>query len=89
MRVIIIKLNYIYQRKKLKINNSSNCWAFSALGALEGQIMKKYNKQVHLSVQQLTDCSFDSYYGNKGCKGGNVWYLELLIFLIIQFFKYS
>jgi len=35
--------------------------------------MKKYNKQVHLSVQQLTDCSSDSNYGNDGCKGGNVW----------------
>ena len=35
--------------------------------------MKKYNKVVHLSVQQLTDCSSDSEYGNDGCKGGNVW----------------
>ena len=35
--------------------------------------MKKYNKTVHLSVQQLTDCSSDSEYGNDGCKGGNVW----------------
>ena len=51
----------------------SNCWAFSALGALEGQIRKKYKKKVHLSVQQLTDCSSDSEYGNDGCKGGNVW----------------
>jgi len=43
------------------------------LGALEGQIMKKYKKQVHLSVQQLTDCSSNDEYGNAGCKGGNVW----------------
>jgi hypothetical protein len=35
--------------------------------------MKKYNKTVHLSVQQLTDCSSDSEYGNDGCQGGNVW----------------
>ena len=35
--------------------------------------MKKYNKTVHLSVQQLTDCSSDLNYGNDGCKGGNVW----------------
>ena len=35
--------------------------------------MKKYNKTVHLSVQQLTDCSSDSNYGNDGCNGGNVW----------------
>ena len=36
--------------------------------------MKKQNKTVHLSVQQLTDCSSDSNYGNDGCQGGNVWY---------------
>jgi hypothetical protein len=35
--------------------------------------MKKYNKRVHLSVQQLTDCSSNDNYGNMGCKGGNVW----------------
>ena len=52
----------------------SNCWAFSAIGSIEGQIMKKQNKTVHLSVQQLTDCSSDSNYGNDGCQGGNVWY---------------
>ena len=35
--------------------------------------MKKFNKTVHLSVQQLTDCSSDSKYGNNACKCGNVW----------------
>ena len=35
--------------------------------------MKKYNKIINLSVQQLTDCSSDSNYGNMGCQGGNVW----------------
>jgi hypothetical protein len=35
--------------------------------------MKKYNKTVRLSVQQLTDCSSDSNYGNDGCQGGNFW----------------
>lgn len=58
----------------------SNCWAFSALGSVEGAIMKKYNKTVYLSVQQLTDCSSDINYGNNGCQGGNVWYI-LTIFL--------
>jgi len=43
------------------------------LAALEGQIRKKYNKTVHLSVQQLTDCSSNLKYGNDGCNGGNVW----------------
>ena len=50
-----------------------NCSAFSALGVLEAQIMKKYNKTVQSSVQQLTDCSSDSKYGNNGCDGVNVW----------------
>jgi cathepsin L len=43
------------------------------VGSLEAAILKKYNKVVHLSVQQLTDCSSDSNYGNSGCQGGNVW----------------
>ena len=51
----------------------SNCWAFSAIGSIEGAIRKKYDKTVHLSVQQLTDCSSDLNYGNDGCKGGNIW----------------
>ena len=62
--------------KKIKSNFIkilSNCWAFSAIGSIEGAIMKKYNKTVHLSVQQLTDCSSDLNYGNNDCQGGNVW----------------
>ena len=43
------------------------------MSAIEGQIWKKYNKTVHLSAQQLTDCSSNDNYGNNGCKGGNVW----------------
>jgi cathepsin L len=35
--------------------------------------MKLSNKTVHLSVQQLTDCSSNIEYGNNGCQGGNVW----------------
>jgi hypothetical protein len=35
--------------------------------------MKSSNKTVHLSVQQLTDCSSNTEYGNNGCQGGNVW----------------
>jgi C1A family cysteine protease len=65
-----LKLNKI---KSNYIKILSNCWAFSAIGSIEGAIMKKYNKTVHLSVQQLTDCSSDLNYGNDGCKGGNVW----------------
>ncbi|XP_060948748.1 cathepsin S, ortholog 1 [Limanda limanda] len=47
-----------------------SCWAFSSLGALEGQIAKRTGVLVPLSPQNLLDCSTTD--GNHGCRGGYI-----------------
>ncbi|CAO1330975.1 unnamed protein product [Diamesa serratosioi] len=47
-----------------------SCYAFAAIGALEGHLFIETGKLVSLSVQEIIDCS--NSYANIGCEGGTM-----------------
>ncbi|CAH1966751.1 unnamed protein product [Acanthoscelides obtectus] len=49
----------------------SSCWAFSAVGSIEGQLFLKNKTLIDLSVQELVDCTKYEYL-NFGCSGGRM-----------------
>jgi C1A family cysteine protease len=65
-------INWVTKGAVNKIKNQGqcgSCWAFGAIGTLEGMVFAVQGKALPiLSEQQLVDCSGST--GNQGCNGG-------------------
>jgi len=63
--------NWVDKKVVNEVRNQGSCgscWAFSAVGNIEGQFAIKHSKQVVFSPQQLVDC--DHVDEDAGCNGG-------------------
>lgn len=56
---------------KIKQGSCGSCWAFAAVGAIEGQLKIKKGVSTKLSEQEVIECAKNPWTGALlGCKGG-------------------